>query len=314
LAGLSLVLATRLSAQWAPPAPNPATYSDLFDMIGNQQIPWPHGRTQPAPRRNLTPQELIALGKKYFGSLPSTQNSTIVATIVYVWSQPTYRLANFPLVAMTRNLTALGDMITYLPVNDNPWVPAMFGLSGQTDADVIAELLAQNETVYRQCESFAMTLAYGLSNLPPVTYKNVPMLYRGDGRNTVYFCNQFGEYYGYSVDECVAMLFAPGSELVVSSFWSSTPDITITSHYEGSVIYYIQPNPQRTSWHARDINDFNIDMSAHEHLYSSNAKFTVVNLTCAGYYWNVTLMEQGDAGIYRPTPRPPPMTIPRCVN
>jgi len=215
---------------------------------------------------------------------------------------------------IVRNLTALGSMITFLPINANPWMPAMFGLSGQNDSDVVDDLLAKNATVYAQCESFALTLAYGLAKLPPVSYSAVPMLYRGDGRNTIYYCNQFGEYYGYSVDECIAMLFAPGSQIVVSPFWSSTPDRSVIAHYQGSVAYYIVPNPQRASWHARDINDFNIDMSAHEHLFARNSQFTVVNVTCAGYYWNVTLMEDGDAGAFRPQPRMLSSAVQRCAS
>jgi len=65
--------------------------------------------------------------------LPAPQNGTIMATVIYTWSQPTYRIANFPLVAKERNITALGNMIVFLPINDNPWVPAMFGLSGMND-------------------------------------------------------------------------------------------------------------------------------------------------------------------------------------
>ena len=103
-------------------------------------------------------------------------------------------------------------------------------------------------------------LEYGLSFLPQVLYKTVPLLYRGDGRNVLYFCNQFGEFYGYSVDECVALLFGVGSDLVVSPYWSTTPDKSVTTHYQGVVLYTILPNPSRTGWHGRDINDFNIDM------------------------------------------------------
>lgn len=81
-------------------------------------------------------------------------------------------------------------MITFLPINQNPWVPQMFGLVGATNQDVLNDLALKNQTMYQQSESLAVMLDYGLSYLPTVPYTQVPVLYRGDGRNVAYYCNQ----------------------------------------------------------------------------------------------------------------------------
>lgn len=57
------------------------------------------------------------------------------------------------------------------------------------------------------------------------------------------------------------MLFSPGASIIVSPYWSTTDDKSVTSHYQGTVLYNILPSSRRQGWHARDINDFNIDMT-----------------------------------------------------
>lgn len=113
------------------------------------------------------------------------------------------------------------------------------------------------------------------------------------------------------------MLFQPRSALVVSPYWSTSPDKSVTTHYQGLVLYYILPDPNRTAWHARDINDFNIDMTAHEHLYPRNSAFTVVSATCVrNQFWNVTLIENGASSVKAsdvPKPRAP-LAVQKCVS
>ena len=100
--------------KWSPQVPSADNYDDVYAMIDNEQIPWPHGKNQSGGRKNLTPAEIRALAKKYLSMLPASQNATCIALIIYNWSLPTYRQYNFPQVAMKQNATAIGNMITYL--------------------------------------------------------------------------------------------------------------------------------------------------------------------------------------------------------
>ena len=172
----------------------------------------------------------------------------------------------------------------------------MFGLTGSTDADVLASLAKRNATVWAEAESEQRILAYALSQLESAAYSDPsspPVLIRGGGRNIVFFCNQFSTDYGVSVDECVSRYFAPGSVLQVFPNWSTSRDASVTQHYTGSILYHVLPNKQtRKGWHARAIKEFSVDIGSEEWIYPANSRFAVIDVQCLpNRYWNVTLLE-----------------------
>lgn len=217
--------------------------------------------------------------------------------MLYTWSLPTYRQFNYPLTARFGNETALGELITYQqPLNTFPWIPQMFGLYGNTNDVVLAQLKTRNATVWAQATSEQRVLAYGLSQLPSQPYDSAgapPLLVRGGGRNVAFFCNQFSTDYGLSVDECIAKYFAPGSVLQVFPNWSTSSDKSIVAHYTGAVLYTILPNHQsRTGWQAKYVVPFSVEQGNDEWLYAANSRFAVISAECSPFhYWNVTLLE-----------------------
>ena len=276
----------------------------FFFFFQLSKVPWPHGKNQHGGRKNLSPAQLQKLGVKYFKHLDDSQNGTILATTLYSWTQPTYRQYNFVLSARIHNITALGGLITYMDIDSVPWVPQMFGLIGSTERQVLADLNTKKAAVWKQCATQNIFLTYALHELAHVKYTDSgapPVLYRGGGRNTVFFCNQFSTDYGLTIDECVSKYFAEGGTIQVYPNWSTTDAKSVTNHYNGGVLYYILPNPTvRNSWHGKNINPFNINKGNDEWLYASNSRFVVKSVTCdtIGGKWNVTLWEAQPGTLY----------------
>lgn len=301
LVALVLVgMAAANAGPWWAPQPSSDDFDAFHALEAADMVPWPHGFNQPLPRRNLTPAELRALGQKFFANVSSLVNATVLAEVIYTWTQPTYRQFQFPLTARPQNDTVLGKLITFLPLSSNPWVGQMFNITATTTAGALAQLANQSDQIWANAAAEIGILQFALSQLPSQPYSdpNAPgVLYRGGGRNALWFCNQFGFDFDLSVDECVAAYFAPSSKLSVATFWSTTTDSSVTNKYKGSILYYILPNPQRSAWHVRNITQINVDTSALEHLYPAYSTFVVSNVTCVGKapfgFWNVTLIEAG---------------------
>jgi hypothetical protein len=297
LASLVVSLASCQGDSWWAPRPSKSDIRVMHLLEDADIIPWPHGFNQPLPRRNLSPAELKALGQQFFPNVSAAVNATVLAEVIYTWSQPTYRQFQFPLTARPQNNTVLGALITYMPVNSNPWVPAMFNLTGATPAAVLAQLANQSDAVWANAQTEIGVLQYALSQLPSISYNDAPVLFRGGARNSAWFCNQFSLDFDFSIDECMAAYFNPNSKISVATFWSTTTNPSVSRGYKGAVLYYILPGPFRTSWHARNITTINVDTSNLEVLYPAWSTFTVQNISCVGAapygYWNVTLLENG---------------------
>ena len=84
----------------------------------------------------------------------------------------------------------------------------------------------------------------------------------------------------------------------MKTFWSSTTDKSVITHFAGTVFYYILPNPSRSSWNSRGAaNDFSTSPYQHEWLYPALSRFQVQSAACVydpakgTNMWNVTLME-----------------------
>ena len=124
----------------------------------------------------------------------------------------TYRRPQFFLTAQG-NLTTLASMITFY-VNGFPNIPPMFGLQGGTFQYVLQQLQTQYARVKQWCGGEAAIISYALSQLPVTTYRasgSPKMLLRGDGRGETYFCNQFTNVWGLSIDDCISRYFTSNS-------------------------------------------------------------------------------------------------------
>lgn len=299
---LVFVCVVRSQSSWWAPLPSAADFAAIHRMEADQMIPWPHGSHQGGNRHNLTPAQLRALAQQFFApAIARGVNGTVLAEMIYTWTQPTYRQFNFPLTARPSNDSVLGALITYLPLSSNPWVGEMFDLNGTTTQQVLAQLAAQHNQVWANADVEIRTLQYALSQVTPENYSDPTspaILYRGGARNAAWYCNQYSLDFDLTIDQCISKYFNPRSRLSVSAFWSTTPDPSVTQHYRGAVLYYILPDPAtRTNWHVRNITQINIDPSAEEHLYPAFSQFTVLNVSCIGQppygYWNITLLEGG---------------------
>eukprot|EP00294_Goniomonas_avonlea_P008841 CAMPEP_0114559222 /NCGR_PEP_ID=MMETSP0114-20121206/10806_1 /TAXON_ID=31324 /ORGANISM="Goniomonas sp, Strain m" /LENGTH=407 /DNA_ID=CAMNT_0001744677 /DNA_START=18 /DNA_END=1241 /DNA_ORIENTATION=- len=311
-----LALTVSANAHWGD-APTAAEYDQVNNLMNMGILPWPHGTTT-GPYVKRSPSDLASLGAQYFSQVPSSQNPTVMATVLYDWSQPDYVRFQFPLTT-PNNLTAMEAQINSWPSVGYPHVPQMFNLSGYTPQQNDQQLAE----IYPQVQAFSAAetavLQYSLYTLPSVDYTaaTAPQaLYRGGGRETTYFCNQFGSQYGVSVDECMVNNFQPGSVLQVNPFWSTTPDESVVAHYRGLSQYTILPNPAvRSGWLPREIDQFSIQVSNKEWLYPHGSQFEVLNATCATSastgetYWNVFLMELGP-DTYQPGKISPPAGAP----
>jgi hypothetical protein len=232
--------------------------------------------------------------------VPTSQNATALALTIYDWTCPDFRRPNFVLTARGNHST-FGDLITYEDPSSFPYVARIFGLDGQTRSDVLTELAANYSLVVGQCQSEVNVLEYALASLPSQQYTDPSapaVLYRGDGRDVEYFCNQFIQKWGLSIDDCIAKVFAPQSTISVRPFWSTTSDVALTSNYQAAVLYNIMPNPSlRSGWHARSVVDFSVEPSEEEYLYPSDSRFIVQSTQCLTNpstgrpFWNITLLE-----------------------
>jgi hypothetical protein len=298
---ISALSSTPWWAKWAP-VPSSADFAAIHAMESVEMIPWPHGSHQGGGRHNLSPAQLRAFGQRFFGDAAAHGvNATVLAEIIYTWTQPTYRQFNFPLTARPANDSVLGELITYLPLSQNPWVGEMFNLTATTPQQALAQITAQHSQIWANADIEIRMLQFALSQMEAEDYDDPTaptVLYRGGARNSAWYCNQYSLDFDLSIDQCISQYFNPLSKLTVSAFWSTSPDASVTQHYRGSVLYYILPDPStRTSWHVRNITQLNIDPSAQEHLYPAFSSFVVLNVTCVGMapygFWNVTLLEQG---------------------
>lgn len=124
----------------------------------------------------------------------------------------TYRRPQFFLTSQG-NLTTLAEMITFY-VAGFPAIPPMFGLIGGTVQYVLQQLQQQYSRVKQWCGGEAAILSYALSQLPTTSYRasgSPKFLLRGDGRGETYFCNQFSDRWGLSIDDCIARYFMTNS-------------------------------------------------------------------------------------------------------
>jgi hypothetical protein len=222
------------------------------------------------------------------------------------------------------NRTTFGALITYQDPTHPPYVGVIFGLSGQTRSDVLRELQQNYSLVVSQCTSEATVLQYALHMLPEVQYTDPgspSVLYRGDGRDVTFFCNQFVSIWGLSIDDCIAKVFGVQSTITVRPFWSTTPVASLTSNFEASVLYNIIPNSQlRSSWHAIPIADFSVEPSEQEYLYPSDSRFVVQSVACVTnpnngqLFWNITLLEINPTVPAQPSMYNPSAKAVRCVS
>lgn len=134
------------------------------------------------------------------------------------------------------------------------------------------------------CFGEANILSYALNALPAMSY-NDPQgptaLYRGDGRDVTFYCNQFINENGLSIDDCVSRVFKPNAIFSISPFWSTTPLSYVISRFTGCITFNILPDPSsRTAWVAKPIANFSVDVSQDEYLYTSGARFVVLSKAC----------------------------------
>lgn len=256
-------------------------------------------------------------------AVPSSQNATALALTVYDWTCPDFRRPNFVLTARGNHST-FGDLITYEDPASFPYVARIFGLDGQTRADVLRELAGNYSLVVDQCQSEVTVLKYALTSLPSQQYTDPSaptILYRGDGRDVEYFCNQFVSKWGMSIDDCIAKVFAPQSTITVRPFWSTTSAVSLTSNYQAAVLYNILPNSSlRSGWHARSVIDFSVEPSEQEYLYPSDSRFVVQSAQCVTNpvngqpFWNVTLVEINPAFPTQDSSFNPSAPVVQCVS
>lgn len=285
--------------------PTSADYGVLVAMEQLNRLPWPHTGGH---YRKFTNAQFKALGQQFFGSVPAPQNATALALVIYDYTTPDYRRPNNYLSSLastgTPNITAFGEMITYIPPTTGPYIPRMFGLDSTTTAGVLSELQRKWTTVQQWCLAESNVLQFAMTTLPEVPYSSPSApsaLFRGDGRDVRHFCNQFqGAPNGLSIDACIATVFQVGSQLTVAPFWSSSSSLSVTNHYSNNVLYTLVPNQStsvRSSWRARSLAPFTVDPGAYEWLYPSGSGFVVVSATCAidpndrMPFWNITLAE-----------------------
>eukprot|EP00294_Goniomonas_avonlea_P016321 CAMPEP_0114544282 /NCGR_PEP_ID=MMETSP0114-20121206/2792_1 /TAXON_ID=31324 /ORGANISM="Goniomonas sp, Strain m" /LENGTH=335 /DNA_ID=CAMNT_0001728649 /DNA_START=11 /DNA_END=1018 /DNA_ORIENTATION=+ len=284
-----------LSCTASPNLPTQEDYDEVHTLEAIPILPWPHS-IQP-PFRRLTPQQILDLANKYFDNVPYPQNASAMVECLFDWSTPDYRRMQFPLTT-PHNLTGMKSQIDYWPLQSFPYCPTMFNLSAVTVAQDDIELTNNFQQILRFCAAETAIIQYALYSLKPAEYggPGVPdLLYRGGGRNVDFYCNQFGDEYGLSVDDCVARHFYAGNSVKVKTFWSTTPDATVIAHYTGAAQYTIMPSPTRSSWIPREIDMFSTQPTSLEWLYPHGSSFTVINATCdtttGSPFWKIFLQE-----------------------
>ncbi len=318
-----LVFAALAASAVALLKPTAKDYRNMVTLWNLGILPWPHVGP---PYVSFTPAQLQALGAQLWPNLDPQQNATALALVVWDWTSPDFRRPNF-LLTSRGNFTTFGAFITYEDPSQYPNVAAMFGLPGQTRAAVLQELKANYSAVVSWCTSEAAILQYALYELPEVQYSDPQapaVLFRGDGRDVTYFCNQFVGTWGLSIDDCIARVFQPQSTVTVRPFWSTTPLASVTAGFEAAVFYNILANQDpsvRSAWHSRPISTLSVDPAQQEFLYPSNSRFEVVSANCTlnpnnnQNFWNITLVEINPtfAGA---TPAPPgaPAAVVQCVS
>jgi hypothetical protein len=321
LSTLSLLVVVGFSSA-ALLKPGAKDYANLVTLWNKAILPWPGIGP---PYVSFTPAQLVALGQQNWPNLPSSQNATALALTVWDWTSPDFRRPNFLLTARG-NFTTFAALITYQPPSSYPDVAAMFGLTGTTVPQVLQQLKANYSLVTGWCASEATVLQYALYELPEVQYSdpNSPaVLFRGDGRDVTFFCNQFVSTWGLSIDDCVARVFQPQATVTVHPFWSTTPLASVTAGFTASVFYNIIPNADasvRSSWHSRPISAFSVDPSQQEFLYPSNSRFAVLSANCSvnpnnnANFWNITLVEINPLASVRWQAAPPVAAVTQCVS
>jgi hypothetical protein len=310
------------SSSWWAPLPTAADFAAIHRMESAEHD---SVAARQSPRRQSTQPDAGATAR--IGAtilrrrVAQGVNGTVLAEIIYTWTQPTYRQFNFPLTARPANDSVLGALDHLSATHCQPLGGRNVRLERHHCAASAGSARCAARAGLGQRRRRDSHAAVRAEQLAPESYSDPtspPVLYRGGARNAAWYCNQYSLDFDLSIDQCIAKYFNPRSRLSVSAFWSTTPDPTVTQHYRGSVLYYILPDPTtRTSWHVRNITQINIDPSAEEHLYPAFSQFTVLNVSCVGQppygYWNITLLEGGPGK--STTPSKPSGTRPfqRCT-
>jgi hypothetical protein len=243
----------------AAPLPSAEDYANIYAMESRKLIPYIYPVLPPKSN-----EQIIANGKKFFGNISSSQNSTALSLVVYDWSQPHYHRVQ----ALQSYLIDQNDPEGLAKFVFNNVLLVMFGFQparGESESDFVARFLSQIDVVKTYLSEITL-LNYALSVLPE---PQTAPVYSGICPRDDY-CREIGIYQNISSTACMQKYFVPGLNITNAIFWSTSLDLQYASNYAcGYILQISSPS------HIAGRNISQMAIAGRERLYPAGTTFEI---------------------------------------
>lgn len=265
------------------------------EMIDKKIVPYQN----PPSGEPKSIEELTMLGKQHY---PEDPNSFYYAMCLYDWTSPSFiRMDSFNQFAYCKiqgqplDLNSMAETIWRC---DYPGCTAkdadfmnMFMMKPAASKEDVRQQLAPIASQVQQYALAETTLQINaLLNLPKVSTKDYPLLYRGgmaiSGNTLMNFAPSLVEFPGnagpttepllYPLDDALNSMLEPGSIITIKTPWSFSNDLEGAKVWQRGLLFTCKPPQSCEEWPAgADITDFSLNPETFEVNFPPNTRFQV---------------------------------------